>query len=224
MTSFDLYLEAFTLGNGAILTNVCVLPLYPGLIAFLAGTSKNSGQRGQVFLGLIVLTGVLSMLMVMGLLLYLVNRSFSSILDWLLPALYGGVIVLGLLMLLGRNPFATMSSLQSPVGRHRAMSALTYGFLLGPMTFPCAGPLVISVFVLGAGSIASLSEGIAYFLAFGVGFGWPLVVLPMIAVPLQRRAIGWLTSNYRLIGGVAGGLLVAIGIFGIWTDVLPTFE
>jgi cytochrome c biogenesis protein CcdA len=32
------YLGAFLLGNAAILSNVCVLPLYPGLIAFLAGT------------------------------------------------------------------------------------------------------------------------------------------------------------------------------------------
>jgi cytochrome c biogenesis protein CcdA len=29
--------KAFGLGAAAILTNACVLPLYPGLIAFMAG-------------------------------------------------------------------------------------------------------------------------------------------------------------------------------------------
>ena len=46
MTGYGQFLEAFALGNAAILTNVCVLPLYPGLIAFLAGTSSE-GRAGQ---------------------------------------------------------------------------------------------------------------------------------------------------------------------------------
>ncbi len=37
MTDWVQYLEGFALGKGAILTNVGVLPLYPGLIALLAG-------------------------------------------------------------------------------------------------------------------------------------------------------------------------------------------
>ena len=34
--------EAFSLGAAAILTNACVLPLYPGLIAFLAGGANEN--------------------------------------------------------------------------------------------------------------------------------------------------------------------------------------
>ncbi|NJR12622.1 hypothetical protein HC776_01690 [bacterium] len=39
------YVEAFLLGNTAILTNVCLLPLYPGLIAFLAGSAANTPNQ-----------------------------------------------------------------------------------------------------------------------------------------------------------------------------------
>lgn len=35
-------LQAFLLGNGAILTNVCILPLYPGLMAFWASNAANA--------------------------------------------------------------------------------------------------------------------------------------------------------------------------------------
>ena len=38
--------EAFILGNSAILTNVCILPLYPGLIAYLAGTAQTTQASG----------------------------------------------------------------------------------------------------------------------------------------------------------------------------------
>ncbi len=224
MTGVDQYLEAFVLGNGAILTNVCVLPLYPGLIAFLAGTAGSAPRRGQGLLGAIVLAGVLSMMIGLGLLLYLLNRSFSSILDWVLPLIYGVVIVLGLAMLAGRNPFARMVAVRSPLGRNPFVSAFGYGVLLGPMTLPCTGPLVISAFVLGAGSAASLAEGLAYFLAFGIGFGWPLAALPLVAAPVQRRTMRWLTAHYVAIGRAAGTLLIAIGIFGVWTDVLPNLN
>ena len=56
-------IEAFVLGNSAILTNVCILPLYPGLIAYLAGNAQNErSQRATKWLGLLVLGGVLSMM------------------------------------------------------------------------------------------------------------------------------------------------------------------
>lgn len=221
MTDWGQYLEAFLLGNGAILTNVCVLPLYPGLIAFLAGTAGNSPRRGQALLGVIVLVGILSIMIGLGLVLYLLNRSFSSILDWLLPVIYGVVLLLGLGMLLGRNPFAGLSMSTGAVKRNPFVSAYTYGLLLGPMTLPCTGPVIISAFVLGAGSATSLAEGLLYFIAFGIGFGWPLAALPLVAVPVQRRVTGWLTSHYVWIGRLSGAMLIAIAVFGIWTEVIP---
>ncbi len=224
MTDPGQYLEAFLLGNGAILTNVCLLPLYPGLIAFMAGSTGTTQRRGQALLGLLVLGGVLSVMIALGLVLYLLNRSFSSILDWFLPLIYGIVLVLGLLMIFGRNPFAGFGTPSAPVTRNPYLAAIFYGMLLGPMTLPCTGPIVISAFVIGAGSATSLAEGLLYFIAFGIGFGWPLVVLPMIAAPVQRRITRWLTSHYVVIGRFSGAMLITIAFFGFWTEVLPNLD
>jgi cytochrome c-type biogenesis protein len=102
-------LEAFILGNSAILTNVCVLPLYPGLIAYLAGNAQNERtQAATRWLGLLVLAGVLSLMLVVGAILYLLQQSFGAILPVLLPIIYGIIILLGLMMLAGRNPFASL--------------------------------------------------------------------------------------------------------------------
>lgn len=214
--------QAFLLGNSAILTNVCILPLYPGLITFLAGNANNErAQRATRWLGLFVLAGVLTLMVAVGALLYALQQSFGAILPALLPIIYAVVILLGVLMLSGRNPFSRLSTAQAPILRNPYVSAYVYGLLLGPMTLPCAGPLVVSAFLLGAGSVGKLADSLAYFFAFGVGFGWPLVALPFIALPLQRRFTGWMTQNYKLLTRVSGALLVAIGLFGIWVDLVP---
>jgi cytochrome c-type biogenesis protein len=222
------------LGNASILTNVCMLPLYPSMVAFLAADSGRSQSRGgggdgsvgpglaRVWLGVLVLAGVLTMMTAVGLALFLLRQSFGAILPWLLPLVYGSVIVLGVLLLLGRNPFVRLASINAPVFRNPWLTAFAYGLLLGPMTLPCAGPLIVSAFVLGAGSIASLADGLLYALAFGLGFGWPLVVLPLLAAPLQRQLTRRLAGQYGLLTRAAGLLLVGIGLFGTWAEILPS--
>jgi cytochrome c-type biogenesis protein len=215
-------LEAFVLGNGAILTNVCVLPLYPGMVAYLAADSEH-GRRGlaSAWLGVLVLAGVLVLMTGVGLALYLLRRTFGTILPVLLPLVYGAVIVLGILLLLGQSPFARLRMIGGPVLANRYAAAFVYGLLLGPMTLPCAGPLLVSAFVVGAGSIRSLADSLGYAFAFGLGFGWPLILLPVLAGPAQRGFTRWLTGRYNLLTRASGMLLIGIGLFGAWTEWLP---
>jgi cytochrome c-type biogenesis protein len=215
-------LQAFLLGNAAILTNVCILPLYPGLIAFLAGNAANEeAQRASKWLGLLVLAGVLSLMVVVGWLLYTLQASFGTILPLVLPILYGGVIVLGALMMSGRNPFRSLGTAQTPTLRNPYLAAYVYGLLLGPMTLPCAGPIVVGAFLIGAGNFFELAGSLAYFVAFGLGFGWPLVLLPFIAQPFQQQFTQWTTRHYRALTVASGALLVGIGLFGFVVEVLP---
>jgi len=198
-----------------------MLPLYPSMVAYLAADSGRArGLSG--LLGVLVLAGVLTMMLLVGLALFLLRQSFGAILPWLLPLVYGSVIVLGIAMLLGRNPFARLAAVNAPVFRNPLLTAFAYGLLLGPMTLPCAGPLIVSAFVLGTGSIASLADGLLYALAFGLGFGWPLVLLPLLAKPVQRHLTRWVVGRYALLTRVAGLLLVGIGIFGTWVEILPS--
>jgi cytochrome c-type biogenesis protein len=216
------YLQAFVLGNAAILGNVCMLPLYPGLMAMLASRAADSKAKGIRFMGAIVLAGIISVMVAIGALLHSVRTSAAEVLPVALPVLYGLVLVLGVAMLFGRNPFARMSSTQAPILKSPNGTAFVYGMMLGPMTLPCTGPLIISAFVIGGASgTGALLDSVAYFIAFGLGFGWPLVLLPIIAAPLQRRMTRFLTSNHKAISIVSGVLLIAVAGIGIWNDVVP---
>jgi cytochrome c-type biogenesis protein len=218
------YLEAFLLGNQAILTNVCLLPLYPGMIAFLTGnntTADGEPAQGGRWLGLVVLMGILTMMLLVGFLLFTFNQSFSAVLPILLPIIYGAVFLFGVMMLAGFNPFARLSTVQTPILKNRYATAYAYGLLLGPMTLPCTGPLITSAFLLGSDNFSMLAEGLLYFLAFGLGFGWVLVVLPFLAMPLQRRFTAWMTNHYKLLTRISGVLLIAIAIIGFFTEIVP---
>ncbi|MEJ7839664.1 MAG: cytochrome c biogenesis protein CcdA [Thermomicrobiales bacterium] len=216
------YIQAFLLGNGAILGNVCVLPLYPGFIAFLgsvAGTERH--RMSRPLLGVTVFAGMIVMMLGLGWILFELNRAFSSIFSWFLPLVFGMVILLGIAMLLGKNPFVGFMSMKVPIAKNPVTTAFLYGMVLGPMTLPCTGPLIISTFVLGAGDSGSLVDGMLYFVAFGLGFGWPLVVLPVVTQPMQRQMTSWLTRHHLIVGRLSGLLLIGVAVFGFWTDVLP---
>ncbi len=216
------YLQAFVLGNAAILTNVCILPLYPGLLAYMAANAQNErSQRAMKWMGLLVLLGVLTMMVLVGGLLFAFQQSFGAILPIVLPTIYGTVIILGLLMLSGRNPFSRLQTVQTPILSNPYGGAYVYGLLLGPMTLPCAGPIILSAFLLGTNSAADLADGLLYFFFFGLGFGWPLVLLPFLAVSFQRQLIGWTTKNYKLLTRASGTLLILIGFVGIYVELLP---
>ena len=215
------YVEAFTLGNAAILTNVCLLPLYPGLLVLLANRSAGS-RRSSRLLGVVVLAGVIAFMVGLGFALHQVQASVADILDWVLPIVYLAVAALGVAMIIGRNPFTRLATAESPIVRSPTGSAFLYGMLLAPMTLPCTGPLVVSAFVIGGvAGTGQLVKSLGYFVAFALGFGWPLVVLPFLAEPVQRRATRWLAIHHHAIGVVSGALLVAIATFGWWTELRP---
>ncbi len=217
-------LEGFTVGSASILNTACLLPLYPGLIAFLAGNAGSSRSRAATgWLGLLVLVGIITMMLVIALLLYLAQASFGGLLIYLLPVLYAFVILFGVLMLLGRNPFARMQTVQAPVLSNPYASAYVYGLLFGPMTLPCTGPLITTALVLAAANTGALADWTVYFVGFALGFGWPLVLLPLIALPVQRRLVGWLAHHHLALSRVSGVLLVSIGLFGFLSELAPQY-
>lgn len=217
--------QAFALGNAAILTNVCLLPLYPGVVAYLLSLRQppagEGGRAGAALIGAAVLAGVLVAMVSVGVVFTLLKTSVTTVLPVLLPVIYLVVTVLGVLLLLGRNPLSRLPTVAGGLPKRPRLAAFTYGLLLGPMTLPCTGPVVTSAFVLGLGSPGFVAEGLAFFAAFGLGFGWPLLVIPVLSASANRRFSGWLTRNHATMARLSGALLVGIGLFGLIVEVLP---
>lgn len=207
---------AFGIGLLATLSP-CALPLYPGFLAFLAagGAGQTGSARSARWLGLFVLAGVLTMMVALGALIAALSLAVGQVLVFVTPLADLLVIALGIALLLGRNPFARLPMLAgSNAGGSPARSAYVYGLMYGPIALPCSGALLVSIFTLSL-TVTSFAEKLLFFLAFGLGFGVPLLVISLIAEGRQRALLRLFTRHYALVSRIAGIILIAVGSFDL---------
>lgn len=193
----------------------CLLPLYPGFIAYLGSNAEQlEGRRATGLLGLLVLAGVLTMMVAAGVILVAIAIPTSRLLAYATPVVDGLLIVLGILLLMGRNPFERLPGMRVPLVKNPYAQAYVYGIMLGPIALPCAGPFLVSLLGISLG-VADAVGKIGTFLLFGLGFGLPLVALSLLTSVRSREVVRWIVSHHRGVEIVAGVLLVAIGAFDL---------
>jgi cytochrome c-type biogenesis protein len=210
----DTILTSLTLGLLAT-TSPCVLPLYPGFLAYISGGQEGlAGKRGRYFLGAFVLVGVLTMMLTLGGIIALLSVSVGRALSLVIPLADLTIITLGVLLLLNVNPFKRLPQIQVPVLSHPFINAFIYGLLYGPIALPCSGPLVVGIFALSLTTAEAFNK-LNIFFWFGMGFGLPLLALSFLSGASQR----WITRQFaqraRLINLVSGLLLLAVGTYDL---------
>ena len=209
----EIAITSFFLGLLAT-TSPCVLPLYPGFLAYLSGQTYIEKGRQRYFLGFFVLAGVLTMMLALGGLIAFLAVPTGNALAIIIPLADLLILLLGVLLLLDHNPFNTLPQIQVPVLRHPFLNAYTYGLLYGPIALPCSGSLVVGIFAL------SLTTGEAFsilwvFIWFGLGFGLPLLILSLLSGALQRQLTTLFARHSRVINIIGGLLLIGIAIYDL---------
>jgi cytochrome c-type biogenesis protein len=215
----NIAITSFLLGLLAT-ASPCVLPLFPGFLAYLSGqTATESGTRSRYFLGLFVLIGVLTMMLALGGLIALLSIPISRTLAFIIPLADLLILLLGVLLLLDRNPFKSLPQIQVPVLRYPFVNAFFYGLLYGPIALPCSGPFLVSIFALSFTAGEAFSR-LWVFLSFGLGFGVPLLILSLLSGALQRQLTLSFARHSRMINVLGGLLLIGVAIYDLiqnWT-------
>lgn len=197
--------------------NPCILPLYPGYLAYLSAAHQAASGNKRYFLGFFVLAGVLMMMLLLGFAIAMLSISVGRALSIVIPIADILIVVLGILLLLDKNPFKLLPQIKLPSLSNPFINAFVYGLLYGPIALPCSGPLLVSIFAISLTTGEALSK-LNIFLWFGLGFGLPLLLLSLISGALQRNITRWLARNGRLVNIVAGLLLIAIAIYDFWVN------
>jgi cytochrome c-type biogenesis protein len=198
--------SSFVLGVGAA-ASPCLLPLYPTFLAMLAARRGDDSRGSWAFLGLAVVLGVVTALTLVGIAVSAVSTSLSGLLAWLVPLSTVALVVIGVLLFLGRNPFAPLTTVQMPVIRHPLAQAYVYGLLFGPVALPCAGPFIVALLAISIG-VEETASRLLTFVAFGLGMGLPLILISLLGATRSRSLTTWLTRHHLAIGRVAGVLLI----------------
>jgi len=210
----EIMLTSLTLGLLAT-ASPCILPLYPGFLAYIAGGQQGpDGRRGRYLLGFFVLAGVLTMMLALGALIAVLSISVGRALAVIIPFSDAVIVLLGVLLLLDINPFKRLPQIRVPLVSHPFVNAFVYGLLYGPLTLPCSGALVISVFAVSL-TMNEIAGRLAVFFWFGMGFGLPLLALSLLSGAAQH----WITRQFalhsRAINVLSGVLLVGVGIYDL---------
>lgn len=204
----------------------CLLPLYPSFLAYLTGNaSELHGRRASGLLGFFVLAGVLATMLAIAGIVLLVALPLGQILRYAIPVIDGVLILLGVLLLAGRNPFTRLPQLKVPLIGNAYTNAFLYGALLGPIALPCAGPFFIAVLALAVG-VEDAAGRVGTLLVYGLGFGLPLLLLSLAAQARQVQLTRWLAQHHRGIDIVAGLVLIGAGVFDLainWDNLRLTF-
>jgi cytochrome c-type biogenesis protein len=198
-------------------TNPCILPLYPGFLAYLSG-NQAAGSKLRYFLGGFVLLGVLTMMLILGGIIALLSVSIGEALSAIIPLADFLIIGLGILLLLDKNPFKRLPGIQAPGVSNPLVNAFLYGLLYGPIALPCSGPLVVGIFAFSLTAGEALGK-LAVFFWFGIGFGLPLLALSLLSGALQRKITRLFAAHSRIINRIGGILLVGIGIYDLWINL-----
>lgn len=193
----------------------CLLPLYPGFIGYLSANARGlDGRRATGVLGLLVLLGVLTTTVAAGALLVAVSLPVGQVASLLVPVVDALLILLGILLIAGRNPFERLPGMRVPLVRDPYGQAYVYGVMLGPLALPCAGPFLAALLALSAG-IGDAALRLGTFAVFGLGFGLPLVLLSLLAGVRQREVVRFILERHRRIEVGAGAILIAVAIWDL---------
>ncbi len=209
----DVAVTSFVLGLLSMATP-CVLPLYPGFLAYLGGQTEITSPARRWLLGPLVLAGVLTMMLALGGLIAALSISVGRALAVVIPLADLAILSLGLVLLLGRNPFMALPSVRIPILRRPLLNAYVYGLLYGPIALPCSGPLVVAIFALSL-SVEEAFGKLWVFLWFGIGFGVPLLVLSLLSARLQVRLTRLFARQGRRVNALGGVLLVAVAVYDL---------
>ncbi len=200
--------SSFVLGFAGA-ASPCLLPLYPAFLAMLVGRQEQTGSlRAPALFGLLVVLGVVTALIAVGAVVTALSISLGSLLGYIVPLTTVVLVALGLLMIAGRNPFARVASMRMPVIRQPLAQAYVYGLFFGPVALPCAGPFVVALLAISIG-VAETAARMFGFVAFGIGFGLPLIGLSLLGAVRARSLAGWLARHHVTLMRVAGALLIA---------------
>ena len=212
-----------TFGLGlASAASPCLLPLYPAYLAYLTESvneEAGSGQKRRIsgFLGLAILAGVLTVMLLVGIVFVVLKAPLGQLLAIAVPVIGAILVILGVMMVLGRNPFMRLASFRAPGTNGPVSQAYVYGIFLGPIAIPCAGPFLVATLAISVGALDTVGT-MATFIVFGLGFGLPLVLLAALARARQDTVVRFITRHHRAIELGSGLLLVAAGIWYVWIN------
>ena len=210
-------LEFFLIGLATPLTAACVLPLYPAFIAYLGSIGTHEQDRSVALLGVLVVSGVISFMAVIGILWTLVfGASISQVVETISPGASLVLSVVGFVLVVSPDGFARLPAVEPPHTTRPYLSAFGYGFFFGAIIIPCNPGLIALFFsrtTVVFPAFESQLEVMLAFLVFSLGVGAPLLAFALLSQPYSERLTRLLARQSDIINRGVGLVLLAVSAY-----------
>jgi cytochrome c-type biogenesis protein len=200
----------------------CLLPLYPAFFAYVAATTGTNAADADAapsawpvrLAGLAMLGGVLVAMIAVGLVVTLLAVPLGSLLVVLVPVADLLVIGLGVALIAGRNPFMRVAGFRIRRVANPYLRAFVYGVVLGPLAVPCAGAFLVALLAIGLNPVDEAGR-LLTFVAFGLGFGLPLVALSLLTGQIRPAITTAIAARHVALERIGGAALIVIGVLDL---------
>jgi len=195
---------SFLAGLFAPLGAVCVLPLYPGFLAYLAGQlgdkkgeelEERDLKKKVIMFGLIVSLGVLVSMFIVGLIFSkLLEKSLTGAIAVISPIAFGFLALISLLMIFNFDFSRFLPKKSTKIGKNPYWSSFVFGLFFGAIVLPCNPASLIVLFALSTTTM-SFVVNLLNFTVFGLGMATPLLLFAFISAKWSQSILGWITRN-----------------------------
>lgn len=207
----------FWLGVLTPLTAVCVIPLYPAFIAFLASADGEGRRRSPLLLGALVVTGVVAFMTLVGVVYSLVlGQAVNDAVETVSPVAFWILAGVGIVMLTRPTLFASLPTVEPPQSEYPAASAFGYGFFFGAIIIPCNPGLIATFFSTTPVLYDTQLGSMLGFLAFGLGIGAPLLAFAVVSETAGRTVTRFLAQHSTHVYRATGIIVLAVAAYYIW--------
>ena len=202
---------SFLAGLFAPLGAVCVLPLYPGFLAYLA--SREGSEENAVKFGWIITAGVVSSMFLIGLIFsYILKSSLTGAIGIISPIAFFVLFIISLFLIFGFDlgelfPRYSMKMMGNPV-----LTAYVFGLGFGAIVLPC-NPASLAVLFAVSTSVGSFLINLVNFILFGIGMASPLLIFAYISSASSGSIIRYLSEHKRKIDLGAGLIMFVISLY-----------
>ena len=197
----------------------CVLPLVPGYLSTVCGLTPDElrATRGDQLRSVLVRSGLFiltfsAIFILLGMSATGIGSALSDNRQTLEKVAGIAIIAMGVLFLLAL--FVPMLNrewhVDSLAQRAGSGGPLVAGAAFAIAWTPCVGPALASILGLAA-TEDSVAQGAGLLAVYSLGLAVPFLITA-VAFTRATTAFGWVRRHYAVINGVAGVLLIAIGV------------
>ncbi|MDP9005403.1 MAG: cytochrome c biogenesis CcdA family protein [Actinomycetota bacterium] len=197
--------------------NPCGFPMLPAYLSYFIGIDDDEadstgrvpralGAAGAVSLGFLAVFAVLGLPISAGV------TGIYRAMPWFTLVVGAALVGMGVAMLAGRRLALALPRLERGGHSRSFASMVLFGASYAVASLSCTLPVFLTV-VAGAAQRLNLLSGLLSVVAYGVGMSVVLMALSLALAMARESMVRRMRHALRYADGVAGGLLVVVGIY-----------